>query len=136
MKKIIFSLFCLISTIGFAQEQQYICHFVSEVKVTKFDVRNPKSSTQKVNDRYTFIVEKNNSASYINLSHGVKQDLRVNYEGGKLIFTEKNNSDNYFVVTIFMNKKEVEGYPAIYSFNSWNKEIPFYFPSIQFGFCK
>lgn len=135
MKKIIFSLLFFISTSTFSQEHQYVCHFISEVKVTKFDVKNPKSTTQKVNDRYTFLIDKNNNASYINLSHGTKQNLRVTYEGGRLIFTEKNNSDNYFVVTIFMNKKEVEGYPAIYSFNSWIKDIPFYFPSIQFGHC-
>lgn len=136
MKKLLFGILLLIlSGIVIAQEQQFKCNFLSEVKIITLDVKNPKSVTQKIEEKFTFIIDKDGSASYINLSHGVLTKLHVNYEGSRLVFTEKNNSDNYFVMTIFINKKEVVGMPALYSFNSWNKDNSFFYPSIKLGYC-
>ncbi len=135
MKKFIFvGLFLSFGISAVKADVQFRCAFDSEIKVTHLDVKSPKSTVKKINDKYTFWIE-NKKASYINLSHGLKSDLDYLYQGVRLMFIEKTVSDNNFVVTIFYTRKEAEGYPAVLSYTGWDRSLPFYNPSISLGYC-
>lgn len=135
MKNYIFlGLFLICGATTASADTQYRCTFNSEIKVTDLNVKSPKSTIKKINEKYTFWVEKN-KASYINLSHGLKSDLEYLYQGVRLMFIEKTSGDNNFVVTIFYTRKEAEGFPAVFSYTGWNRDIPFYNPSIALGYC-
>lgn len=115
-------------------DTQFRCTFNSEIKITELNVKAPKSTIKKIEDKYTFWIEKN-KASYINLSHGLKSDLDFMYQGVRLMFIEKTQSDNNFIVTIFYTRKEAEGFPAVFSYTGWDRKFPFFNPSIALGYC-
>jgi hypothetical protein len=132
--KTLFTFFFLlsISSFSYSKEEQFICEYTREMKLSDIDTQNPKSTINKISERYTFILD-GNKGYYINLSHGVKNPLTVVVNGGQLIFVENNRSDNTFIVTIFLDKRKNNKYPSVYSSHSWGKG--FFTPSQNYGEC-
>jgi len=121
----------LVSHLCYSKEEQFVCEYTNEVKVMDIESQNLKTTVNKKKERYTFFVE-GNKGSYINLSHGVKSPTTVVVNGRQLLLVENNTSDNTFIVTIFLDKKN-NRYPSIYSFHSWGGG--FFTPSQSYGEC-
>ena len=122
----------LFSNQTFSKEEQFVCEYNREVKVTDMESQNLKPFVNRKTERYTFIVD-GNKGSYINLSHGIKSPMTLIVNGKQLIFVENNTGDNSFIVTIFLDKRKNNKYPSIYSSHSWGSG--FFTPSQQYGEC-
>ena len=121
---------------GDATEIQYICNFTSSIKVTVLSSTAPSTKVEKINQRYTFLLSHDGSASYINLNHGVKIPLTAIVDKNQTVFIERANGDNLFVVTVFNSQNKDKKHPAIYSFSAWKEDSSsFYYPSMDFGSC-
>ena len=121
----------LVSHLCYSKEEQFVCEYTNEVKVMDIESQNLKTTVNKKKERYTFFVE-GNKGSYINLSHGVKSPTTVVVNGRQLLLVENNTSDNTFIVTIFLDKKN-NRYPSIFSLHSWGSG--FFTPSQSYGEC-
>ena len=138
MKKINLLLLLVLSTISslsHSKEEQYICEFDTEVIIGNSLSDKPTPTVKKINEKYTFFYDGKNG-SYINLNHGEKNPSYVIKENKRITFIEKNTGDNYFMVTVFTDKK-VKGsrYGSIKSFLSYGVTSKFYDPSQSFGSC-
>lgn len=135
MKKLIFLFLLLISTISHSKEEQYICEFNTEVIIGNSLSDKPTPTVKKIDEKYTFFYDGKNG-SYINLIHGVKIPLYVIKEGNRVTFIEKNTGDNYFVVSIFTDKRDKRNrYGSVKSFLTYGVTSKFYDPSQSFGSC-
>lgn len=118
-----------------AADKQFICTFTSSIKVTELSTTAPKAVSKTVNEKYTFLLSPDGSASYINLKHGVKAPATAIVNQYQTIFIERADSNNLFTVTIFNEANTDRTYPAIYSFAAWIK-IEHYYPYMDFGTCR
>jgi hypothetical protein len=129
----IFALVAFMSPMAHAQTQ-FICSYDSIVKVTELNLKAPKAETKNSSERFTFLLEKDGTASYINLALGSKNRANVQKDGQKITFSEWNQTDNFFIATIFLTHGSQGLRPSVLSFHSWGKH-EFYFPSLSLGTC-
>jgi len=137
MKKHLILLFTLftVSSVSYSKEEQYVCEFNTEVIIGNSLSDKPTPTVKKIDEKYTFFYDGKNG-SYINLIHGVKIPLYVIKEGNRVTFIEKNTGDNYFVVSIFTDKRDKRNwYGSIKSFLTYGVTSKFYDPSQSFGSC-
>lgn len=134
--KIGFVLILATSCLSAHADTQFMCSFGSTVKLSKLDQEDPRPIIEKDSSRYTFIVSNNSSeGSYINLKYGQVLPTYVYSNGNIITFLEKNSSDNLFIVTAFVGRQEGVFIPAVFTQNSWSKNIDFYHPSTSLGSC-
>ncbi len=143
-RKLFISLSVLTAFSANALENQFVCTFGAETKISSISPREPKplvdkKNLEKTKRRFTFLIDSNNplKASYINLNDGQKIPTHVMRNGDAYIFTESNYSDNHFLVSVFTDKKNTDGYQAIMSFHSAKPtdSSDFFAPSIVVGRC-
>lgn len=136
MMKYIFSLVILISTTTTsAKEVQYICEFNTQVRTGKYSSNKPIPRVTADKERYTFFYDGKN-ASYVNLAFGNKNPALVFTNSSSINFVEKNTSDNFFIVTIFPERKTNEvNVSAIYTFLTYGHKHEMYDPYQSFGSC-
>jgi len=133
MERFVLFIFIVIPPTVYGQSQ-FVCTYVSEIKVTHLDTKSPRTEVKKVSDRYTFLLEKDGTASYINLALGTKNRATALFDGSKVTFTEWNRTDNFFVATVFLSHQVPEGNASIMSFHGWGSHST-YFPSLSIGSC-
>ncbi len=123
-----------------ALENQFICTFGNTVKIASKNITNPQPIVDKSkSDRFTFVIDSVSPfrASYINLNNGLKIPLYATKNGSTYIFVESNYGGNQFLVSIFTEKKLIDGYNAIMSFHNENPtdSDDFFAQSIRTGRC-
>lgn len=125
----------LTATAVMAQEESFVCQYVTQIEGVHLSGKKPKSVVSKINTRFGFYIDAMGKASYVNLDKGWKGNISAARIGAGWHFSERSISDNLFIVTIF-EKKNAEGmYPSLMSFHAW-KDIDEYAPKLSYGFCR
>lgn len=135
MKYLILIITLITCSMLHAKEIQYVCEFNVQVKSGNYSSGNPSPRVTKNKERYTFFYDGKN-ASYVNLAFGNKNPAIVFINSSTINFIEKNTADNFFIVTIFPEKKTYgSNVAAIYSFLAYGEKPDMYDPYQSFGSC-
>jgi hypothetical protein len=144
MKSLFTFILAIISLNLCAKEMQFNCEFKKEIKLkvlTPLDavVSQPIFSDSSVAHEFAFFVNsKSGSASYINFSHKIKRPmLIVSKSIGNITLVEDTTSDNRFIVTLFLEKKEGSYIPIVMNTHAWNPDFApdIYAPKMSIGSC-
>jgi hypothetical protein len=134
----------IFSANAYSKETQFNCSFQKEIKLkvlTPLDavVSQPIFSDSSVAHEFAFFVNsKSGSASYINFSHKIKRPmLIVSKSIGNITLVEDTTSDNRFIVTLFLEKKEGSYIPIVMNTHAWNPDFApdIYTPKMSIGSC-
>lgn len=137
---IIFFISTLFFSTANATARQFICTFKGGATISTNGIASAGNlNSSKDEEKFTFIIESKNPlrASYINLKFGEKIPLKIIKQGQAYIFVESNESDNHFLVTIFLDGSKNLEYLALKSFHFAKKvdASDFYAPQIRAGQC-
>ena len=114
-----------------AAADQFVCIFGDRVKFDAAKLKNPTAKIVPSSERYTFIREAPDTATYIP-PDGIAGKVFAHENSEVLTFIEKNLSSNLFVVTIFKGKKKPNLQSCVHS--SWlTRRPPALFPPYIIG---
>jgi hypothetical protein len=134
-KSLIFLSLLTISSLSHSKEEQYICEFDTEVIIGNSTSEKPTPTVKKINEKYTFLLYGENG-NYIESKNKLQGSMSVIKGTNRITLIEKNQGDNYFIVSIFTDKKlKNSTYGSIKSYLSYGKTDKFYDPSQSFGSC-
>jgi len=117
-----------------AAADQFVCIFGDKVKFDSAKLKNPTAKIVPSSERYTFIRETPDTATYIP-PDGIAGKVFAHENSEVLTFIEKNRSSNLFVVTIFKGKKNLT-YKAAYTLHGSPDDHPHFFPHTSLGECQ
>jgi hypothetical protein len=117
-----------------AAADQFVCIFGDRVKFDAAKLKNPTAKIVPSSERYTFIRETPETATYIP-PDGIGGKVFAHENSEVLTFIEKNRSSNLFVVTIFKGKKNLT-YKAAYTLHGSPDDHPHFFPHTSLGECQ
>ncbi len=117
-----------------AAVDQFVCIFGDRVKFDSAKLKNPTAKIVPSSERYTFIRETPDTATYIP-SDGIAGKVFVHENGHVLTFIEDNRSSNLFVVTIFKGKKSLN-HKAAFTLHGSPDDHPFFYPHTSLGECQ
>jgi len=122
----------------------FSCVFTKEMKLNSFEFEELGTTIGDISERYIFYVDESGSGksrykSGITESEDALTALPfgagwILLEGGWSIGVP-NRGDNFFMVTVFTDEKDINGYRAIKTFQAMN-HVDFYLPKQSFGYCK
>jgi hypothetical protein len=143
-KFLILCVLVIFSANSYSKETQFNCEFKKEIKLKLFTpldavVSQPIFSEGSIANEFAFFINsKSGSASYINFSHKIKEPmLIVSKSIENITLVEDTTSDNRFIVTLFLNKKDGRYIPIVMNTHAWNPEVApdIYAPKMSIGSC-
>ena len=112
------------------------CLFAAGAKISV--ERDTFGQTKPVSSHhFRFASRTTTTGVYTNLQRGWTGNILLRIEKKRIEISEDIDSDNGFVVTIFLRRDASRGLPAVFSQHAFEAGLQdYYSPEIQVGFCK